>query len=137
MSLIESFKSTLDEVREADVLVHVVDISHPNFEEHINVVNQTLAELKSNDKPTLMVFNKIDAYQFILKEEDDLTPATKENFSLDDLKKTWMSKVNSPVVFISALKKDNMSDLREALLKLVKQTHFIRYPNFPQENNFG
>ena len=137
VSLIESFKSTLDEVREADVLVHVVDISHPNFEEHINVVNQTLAELKSNDKPTLMVFNKIDAYQFILKEEDDLTPATKENFSLDDLKKTWMSKVNSPVVFISALKKDNMSDLREALLKLVKQTHFIRYPNFPQENNFG
>ena len=137
VSLIESFKSTLDEVREADVLVHVVDISHPNFEEHINVVNQTLAELKSNDKPTLMVFNKIDAYQFILKEEDDLTPATKENFSLDDLKKSWMSKVNSPVVFISALKKDNMSDLREALLKLVKQTHFIRYPNFPQENNFG
>ena len=129
VSLIESFKSTLDEVREADVLIHVVDISHPNFEEHIQVVNQTLAELKSNDKPILMVFNKIDAYQFILKEEDDLTTATKENFSLEDLKKTWMSKVNSPVVFISALKKNNMQELRTLLLNEVKAIHFVRYPN--------
>ncbi len=129
VSLIESFKSTLDEVREADVLIHVVDISHPNFEEHINVVNNTLAELKSNDKPTLMVFNKIDAYQYIEKEEDDLTPATKQNFSLEDLKKTWMSKVNTPTIFISALKKDNMSELRDALVNMVKQIHFVRYPN--------
>jgi len=129
VSLIESFKSTLDEVREADILIHVVDISHPHFEDHINVVNNTLAELKSNDKPTLMVFNKIDAYQYTEKEADDLTPATKENFSLGDLKKTWMSKVNTPTIFISALKKDNMSELRETLINMVKQIHFVRYPN--------
>ncbi len=137
VSLIESFKSTLDEVREADVLIHVVDISHPNFEEHVNVVNQTLAELKSNDKPILMVFNKMDAYQFVLKEEDDLTPATKENFSLNDLKKSWMGKANSPVVFISALKKDNMSELREKLINLVKPVHYVRYPNSNPEQNFN
>ncbi len=137
VSLIESFKSTLDEVREADVLIHVVDISHPNFEEHVNVVNQTLAELKSNDKPILMVFNKMDAYQFILKEEDDLTPATKENFSLNDLKKSWMGKANSPVVFISALRKDNISELREKLVNLVKQVHYVRYPNSNPEQNFN
>lgn len=92
-------------------------------------MNQTLAELKSNDKPILMVFNKIDAYHFIEKEEDDLTPSTKENFSLDDLKNSWMSKANAPAIFISALKKDNMNELREALLNMVKQIHFVRYPN--------
>lgn len=137
ISLVESFKSTLDEVREADVLVHVADISHPNFEEHIQVVNQTLAELKSNNKPTLMVFNKIDAYHYIVKEHDDLTPSTKENFSLDDLKKSWMSRVNAPAVFISALKKENMEQLRVALIQMVKEIHFIRYPNDRENNIYG
>ncbi len=136
VSLVESFKSTLDEVREADILVHVVDISHPNFEEHIQVVNQTLAELKSNDKPTLMVFNKIDAFHYIVKEHDDLTPSTKENFSLDDLKKSWMSKVNVPAIFISALKKENMEQLRAALIEMVKEIHFIRYPNDRANNSY-
>ncbi|RLD66198.1 MAG: GTPase HflX, partial [Bacteroidetes bacterium] len=97
--LVESFKSTLDEVREADVLLHVVDISHPEFEDQIEIVNQTLAEIQSNDKPMIMVFNKIDAYTFVEKEEDDLTPATKENLSLDDLMNTWMAKENQPCIF--------------------------------------
>ncbi|MFN0190254.1 MAG: GTPase HflX [Bacteroidia bacterium] len=127
--LIESFKSTLDEVREADILVHVVDISHPNFEDHIHVVNETLQDLKAIDKPILLVFNKIDAYTFIQKDEDDLLEAGPENRSLDDLKKTYMARGTHPVIFISAMKKQNIDELRAALMGLVKQTHFIRYPH--------
>src|ERR1700710_1482051 len=100
--LVECFKSTLDEVREADVLIHVVDISHPNFEDQINVVNQTLVDIKATDKPTLIVFNKMDAYHYIPKEEDDLSPMKKENMSLEDLKKSWISKIEGTCVFISA-----------------------------------
>ncbi len=127
--LIESFKSTLDEVREADILVHVVDISHPNFEDHIHVVNETLQDLKAIDKPILLVFNKIDAYTFIQKDEDDLLEAGPENRSLDDLKKSHMARGTHPVIFISAMKKQNIDELRAALMGLVKQTHFIRYPH--------
>lgn len=127
--LIESFKSTLDEVREADVLVHVVDISHPNFEDHIHVVNETLQDLKAMDKPILLVFNKIDAYTFIQKDEDDLLEAGPENRSLDDLKKSYMARGTYPVIFISAVKKQNIDELRAAMMGLVKQTHFIRYPH--------
>lgn len=126
--LVESFKSTLDEVREADILVHVVDISHPNFEDHINVVNQTLTDIKAFDKPTLLVFNKIDAYTFVEKEEDDLTPATKRNLSLDELKRSWMSRLNTPCVFISAQNKENIEELRSVLYKMVKDMHVERYP---------
>ncbi|MBK9636493.1 MAG: GTPase HflX [Bacteroidetes bacterium] len=127
--LIESFKSTLDEVREADILVHVVDISHPNFEDHIHVVNETLQELKAIDKPILLVFNKIDAYTFIQKDEDDLLEAGPENRSLDDLKKSYIARGTHPVIFISAKNKQNIDELRAALMGLVKQTHFIRYPH--------
>ena len=127
--LIESFKSTLDEVREADILVHVVDISHPNFEDHIHVVNETLQDLKAIDKPILLVFNKIDAFTFIQKDEDDLLEAGPENRSLDDLKKSYMARGTHPVIFISAMKKQNIDELRAALMGLVKQTHFIRYPH--------
>jgi GTPase len=127
--LVESFKSTLDEVREADVLVHVVDISHPNFEDHLNVVTQTLKEIEAADKPTILVFNKIDAYKFIQKEEDDLTPITKENLSLDDLKKSWMSKLNSPVVFISALDRENIEEFRNLLYRKSREMHLQRYPH--------
>ena len=127
--LIESFKSTLDEVREADIVVHVVDISHPNFEDHIHVVNETLQDLKAIDKPILLVFNKIDAYTFIQKDEDDLLEAGPENRSLDDLKKSYMARGTHPVIFISAMKKQNIDELRAALMGLVKQTHFIRYPH--------
>jgi GTPase len=126
--LVESFKSTLDEVREADILVHVVDISHPNFEDHINVVNQTLTDIKAHDKPTLLVFNKIDAYTFTEKEEDDLTPATKRNLSLEELKRSWMSKLNTPCVFISAQNKENIEELRKVLYKMVRDMHVERYP---------
>jgi GTP-binding protein HflX len=132
--LVESFKSTLDEVREADVLVHVVDISHSNFEEHIQVVSETLQELGAKDKPTLMVFNKTDAYTFIEKEEFDLTPVTRENLSLDELKRSWMSKLEGTPVFISALEKNNIQELRAALSGLIKQIHFVRYPhNMPTD----
>ncbi len=127
--LVESFKSTLDEVREADVLIHVVDISHPNFEEHINVVNQTLVELNAANKPTLLVFNKIDAYRFTLKDEFDLTPITKENLSIEDLKKSWMAKENAPCIFISAVKKENIVELRSKLIELIRNIHQQRYPN--------
>lgn len=127
--LVESFKSTLDEVREADVLVHVVDISHANFEEQINVVNQTLVEIKAADKPLLLVFNKIDAYRFVQKDDDDLTPVTKENLSIDDLKKSWMAKENAPCIFISATNKENISELRTQLTALIKSIHQVRYPN--------
>jgi len=127
-SLVESFKSTLDEVREADLLLHVVDISHPDFEEQIHVVDQTLAEIGAADKPTIMVFNKIDAYKWIEKEEDDLTPPGKENVSLEELKASWMAKHHDPVVFISATKKENWDELRELVHQKVKEIHITRYP---------
>jgi len=127
--LVESFKSTLDEVREADILVHVVDISHNNFEEHIRVVNETLGDIGAIDKPILMVFNKIDAYRFVPKEEDDLTPLTKENISLDEFKSMWVAKENLTSVFISALNKNNIQEFRAILSGLVKQMHYKRYPN--------
>ncbi len=130
--LVESFKSTLDEVREADILIHAVDISHPDFEEQIHIVNETLAEIEVIDKPTLLIFNKIDAFTFIEKEEDDLTPATKENINLDELKKSWMAKINSPCLFISATEKENYPEFREILYKHVKEMHAKRYPY----NNF-
>ena len=130
--LVESFKSTLDEVREADFMIHVVDISNPNFEDHIDVVNKTLAELGVNDKPMLLVFNKIDAYNFIEKEEDDLTPSSKENLSLKDLQKTWMSKIEGNAMFISALNKTHFDDLKDEIYSRIKQLHEIKYPY----NNF-
>ena len=126
--LVESFKSTLDEVREADMLVHVVDISHPNFEEQLDVVTGTLHELKADDKPTLLVFNKIDAYEWIEKSEFDAMPVSKENFSLEDLKRTWMAKSNSPCVFISAKHKTNVEELKVLLYNLAKDIHGARYP---------
>ena len=119
--LIESFKSTLDEVREADVLIHVVDISHPQFEDHINVVNETLRELGAGEKPIVLIFNKIDAYQFTLKEEDDLTPATKENVTLEELKRTWIARINGKCVFISAMNRTNIEELRNIILDEVKK----------------
>lgn len=131
-NLVESFRSTLDEVREADILLHVVDISHPNFEEQIAVVNQTLVDIKASDKKFLMVFNKIDAYSFIEKEPDDLTPATKENVSLEELKNSWMAKANAPAVFISAGKNENITELRARLMEMVKEKHFLLYPNNEQ-----
>ncbi len=127
--LVESFKSTLDEVREADILIHVVDISHNNFEEHIRVVNETLGDIGAIDKPILMVFNKIDAYRFVPKEEDDLTPLTKENISLEEFKSLWVAKENLTSVFISALNKNNIQEFRAILSGLVKQMHYKRYPN--------
>ena len=130
--LVESFKSTLDEVRESDILVHVVDISHPEFEDQIQTVNKTLAEIGAGDKQTIMVFNKIDAYKWVEKEEDDLTPPTKENISLDELKKTWMAKENYPSIFISAKKKENWDEFKKLLYNTIKEVHAIRYPY----NNF-
>jgi GTP-binding protein HflX len=127
--LVDSFKSTLDEVREADILLHVVDISHENFEEQIQTVNETLQSLGAKDKPTLMIFNKIDAYTFIPKEEDDLTPITKENLSLDDLKRTYLAKENYPCIFISAYKKINIEELRDLLYKEIKNLHLSIYPH--------
>ena len=126
--LIESFKSTLDEVREADLLLHVVDISHPGFEDQIAVVKQTLADIGAGDKPTFLVFNKIDAYTYTPKEEDDLTPATKENMSLDDLKKSWIAKANTPCIFISAREKTGVDKLRSDLYGMVREIHAGRYP---------
>jgi len=126
--LVESFKSTLDEVREADFLIHLVDIANPNFEDHINVVNKTLSELGVNDKPTLLVFNKIDAYTFIQKEEDDLTPILSENISLENLKKTWMAKLEGNALFISALNKTHFDELKDVLYTKIKQLHEVRYP---------
>ncbi|MDH8701241.1 GTP-binding protein HflX [Dysgonomonadaceae bacterium PH5-43] len=126
--LIESFKSTLDEVREADILVHVVDVSHPAFEEQLEVVTQTLNDIDKDDKPTIIVFNKIDAFSYIEKEEDDLTPITKENISLEELKKTWMNKLNDNCVFVSAKDKQNIEELRELLYNRVKEIHVQRFP---------
>ncbi len=126
--LIESFKSTLDEVREADLLVHVVDISHPDFEEQIKVVNKTLADLGCADKPQMILFNKIDAYTFVPKDEDDLTPATRENMSLPDLMKTWMAKMNGDCLFISARERENIDELKRALYDKVRELHVQKYP---------
>ena len=126
--LIESFKSTLDEVREADLLIHVVDISHPNFEEQIAVVKQTLQDIGAGDKPVYLVFNKIDAYTYVKKDEDDLTPATKENMSLEDLKRSWIAKANTPCIFISAVERLNIEKLRSDLYGMVREIHAGRYP---------
>ena len=126
--LIESFKSTLDEVREADVILHIVDISHPQFEEQMQVVNETLAELCKETKPTIMVFNKIDAFRYVQKDEDDLTPVLRENYSLDDLKQMWMSKQGGETVYISAAKKENIEELKEKLYAIVKEIHSARFP---------
>ncbi len=127
-SIVESFKSTLDEVREADILLHIVDISHPGFEEQINIVNETLHEINSTQIPVSMVFNKIDAYQYVKKDEDDLTPKTKSNYSLNDLKNTWLAKDNNNSIFISAIKKENIDELKALLYKEVKEIHTKRYP---------
>lgn len=126
--LVESFKSTLDEVREADVILHVVDISHPQFEDQMKVVNETLAELIQEPKPTIVVFNKIDAFQYVRKEADDLTPVKRENYSLEDLKQMWMSKQGSETVYISAAEKNNIEELKEKLYNLVKEIHSARFP---------
>ena len=126
--LVDSFKSTLDEVREADLLVHVVDISHPDFEEQIKVVEKTLSDLGCADKPSMIVFNKIDAYTWIEKEADDLTPSTKENVTLDELKKTWMAKMQGDCLFISAKEKQNIDTLRKILYQKVRQLHVQKYP---------
>ena len=126
--LVESFKSTLDEVREADFLVHVVDISHPDFEEQIQVVEKTIADLGANGKPGMIVFNKIDAYTYVEKAEDDLTPKTKENISLDELMKTWMAKLNDNCIFISAREKINLEELKTVIYNKVRELHVQKYP---------
>ena len=126
--LIESFKSTLDEVREADLLIHVVDISHPQFEEQIDVVKQTLQDIGAGEKPVYLVFNKIDAYTYIKKEEDDLTPATRRTMSLEDLKRSWIAKANTPCIFISAVERLNIEKLRSDLYGMVREMHAGRYP---------
>ena len=131
--LIESFKSTLDEVREADFIIHLVDISNPNFEDHIDVVNKTIFEIGAQGKPIIIVFNKIDAYTFIEKDIDDLTPPTKENISLQQLQKTWMSKIeDTDTMFISAKDKLNFDDFKNKLYYKIKKLHQVRYPY----NNF-
>ena len=127
--LVESFKSTLDEVREADLLLHVIDISHPGFEEQVAVVNATLRELGSLNKPAILVFNKTDLFTFTRKDEDDLTPVKRENLTLEDLKKTWMAgAAGQQTVFISAKKRDNLDELRRMLYTEVKKIHVQRYP---------
>ncbi|MBQ5379994.1 MAG: GTPase HflX [Paraprevotella sp.] len=126
--LVDSFKSTLDEVREADLLLHVVDIAHPDFEDQIQVVERTLADLKCNDKPSMIVFNKVDAYSWVEKDEDDLTPAGKENISLDDLMKTWMARRNDNCIFISAREKTNLEGLKKVLYDKVRELHVQKYP---------
>ncbi|MCF0192715.1 MAG: 50S ribosome-binding GTPase, partial [Prevotella sp.] len=125
--LVDSFKSTLDEVREADLLVHVVDISHPDFEEQIKVVDKTLADLGCADKNQMIIFNKIDAYTWEEKEADDLTPKTKENITLEELKQTWMAKTPN-CLFISAKEKTNIQEMRDTLYKTVRQLHVQKYP---------
>lgn len=127
-NLIESFKSTLDEVREADLLIHIVDISHPNFEEQLQIVQQTLQEIDPQEKPTLLVFNKTDAFTYTPKEEDDLLPSTRENISLDELKATWISKLHENCIFISAKQKHNIDNLKELMYQKVKAIHVERYP---------
>lgn len=126
--LVESFKSTLDEVREADLLLHIVDISHPGFEEQIEVVNKTLADIDGGGKPTILIFNKIDAYTYIKKAEDDLTPRTKENLTLEELMKTWMAKMEDNCLFISAREKINIEEMKSVVYKKVKELHVQRFP---------
>jgi GTP-binding protein HflX len=128
-TLIESFKSTLDEVREADVLIHIVDISHPAFEEQIEVVNQTLTDIGASDKPMIMLFNKIDLYSHIKKEEDDLTPVQKENLTLKDLENTWMAKNHLPSIFISATEKTNLGMLKDRIYEEALKIRKLRYPS--------
>lgn len=130
--LVESFKSTLDELREADLLIHVVDISHKGFEQQIEVVNKTLAEIDAGDKPMIMLFNKIDAYTYVKKDEDDLTPKTKENVSLEELIEHYNVSSKDPVCFVSARNKENIENLRKTIYDNVKRIHAIRYPY----NNF-
>jgi GTP-binding protein HflX len=129
LQLVESFKSTLDEVREADILLHVVDISHPEFEDHIRVVNETLTDIGARDKKIIMVFNKIDAYTYVKKDEDDLTPVTRENWTLDELKASWTTSIDEDCVYISATKKQNMNELKNLLYDRAKAIHITRYPN--------
>ncbi|MCB0396390.1 MAG: GTPase HflX [Flavobacteriales bacterium] len=126
--LVESFKSTLDEVREADLLLHVVDISHPRFEEQMQVVNETLQEIGALDKPQMVVFNKIDAYRYVKKDADDLGPDLPENMSLDEFRRSWMGRQPHPTVFISAVEKKNMDDFRNLLYEEVKRLHVQKYP---------
>ncbi len=126
--LVDSFKSTLDETREADLLIHVVDISHPDFEEQISVVERTLSELGCSEKPMMIVFNKIDAYHWVDKEPDDLTPPTKENVTLDELRRTWMAKLNDNCIFISAREHINIDELRSVLYRKVRELHVQKYP---------
>ncbi|RKE03379.1 GTPase HflX [Marinifilum flexuosum] len=126
--LVESFKSTLDEVREADVILHVVDISHPNFEDHIKVVNETMAEIDNREKPTFLVFNKIDAFTYVKKDEDDLLPKTRENYSLDELKQMWIAKGDTPCLFISAIEKQNIEEFREKVYDVIREIHSARFP---------
>ena len=131
--LVESFKSTLDEVREADLLIHVVDISHPNFEEQYEVVEQTIREIvgkgeNQREIPEIVVFNKIDNFSYVPKEEDDLTPMQRENYSLADLQKTWMARLGEDAIFISARNKENIDALRALLYDRIKAIHIKRYP---------
>lgn len=126
--LVESFKSTLDEVREADLLLHVVDVSHPDFEEQIEVVDKTLADLNCGDKPMMVIFNKIDAFTYVQKEEDDLTPKTRENITLEELKETWMNKLAENCLFISAREKQNIDNLKDIIYKRVCELHVQKYP---------
>lgn len=126
--LVESFKSTLDEVREADLLIHVVDISHPDHENHVEVVKSTLNEIGVSEKPTMMVFNKIDAYTWVPKEESDLTPATRENLTYNDLKNIWLARENGPSLFISAKNRENLEEFKEAIYQEVNKVHRVRYP---------
>ncbi len=126
--LVESFKSTLDEVREADLLLHVVDISHPGFEDQIEVVKKTLQEIGAGDKPVFLIFNKIDAYTYVHKDEDDLTPATRENMTLEEMKNSWIARANTPCIFISAKERTNIDKLRRDLYGMVREIHSGRYP---------
>ena len=126
--LVESFKSTLDEVREADLLLHIVDVSHPDFEEQIEVVNKTLADLNCGDKPMMVIFNKVDAFTYVQKDEDDLTPKTRENITLDELKESWMSKLADNCLFISARERQNIDNLKDIIYKKVCELHVQKYP---------
>lgn len=126
--LVESFKSTLDEVREADVILHVVDISHPNFEDHIKIVNETMSEIDNREKPTFLVFNKIDAFTYVKKDEDDLLPKTRGNYSLEELKQMWIAKGDTPCLFISAIEKQNIEEFREKVYGVIREIHSARFP---------
>ena len=126
--LIESFKSTLDEVREADLLLHIVDISHPAFEDQINVVEKTLHEIDKTEKPSILIFNKIDVFSYVPKDEDDLTPKERENISLEELQATWMAKMNDNCIFISARNLTNLENLKELIYRKVKEIHVTRFP---------